>query len=65
MKQLTNFEKIEKSTYQAFILENEKEIKVIIKKNDNTFAWDTFIDGVYKYSHCGLKWAKCYLLTEI
>ena len=61
---ITNFEKIGKSTYQAIILDGCRENEVIIKKNNNTFMWDTFVNGVYKYSHEGLKWAKTYLLMQ-
>ena len=60
---ITNFEKIGKSTYQAIALDGCKENEIIIKKNENTFMWDTFINGIYKHSHEGLKWAKVWLMT--
>ena len=64
---ITNFEKIGKSTYQAIILDGCREKEVIIKKNVNTWLWDCTIDGVYQFSHTGLKWAKnwlSFLLTK-
>lgn len=56
---LTNFQKIKNGLYQAINIDNNDIIE--IKKNVNTFYWDTFINNKYSHSHTGLKWAKAYL----
>ena len=55
---MTNWQKIAKSTYEAF----NGDDKITITKNCNTWNWEVRINDVYKKSYGTLEVAKIFCL---